>query len=75
MASTWRVVIPYVEPTHDVHSGSGERAPFKATYEVAAADRAEAVARALARFEGDASDSSVGWIREPLEDLIRVEPA
>ena len=65
------VVIPYVEPTYRP-SDSGERAPYKASFEVCAGSQREAIELAMQRFEGDACDSGVGWIREVLEHLIEV---
>ena len=65
------VVIPYVEPTYRP-SDSGERAPYTASFEVCADSKREAIEVAMRRFDGDASDSGVGWIREVLEHLIEV---
>ncbi len=68
---TYRVVIPYEEPTYQVHSKT-DGAPYVATYSVAAESPGAAVTAALERFEGDAQDSGVGWIREPIASRIEV---
>lgn len=70
------MTVPYVEPTHAARTGRAASAPpFVAEFVVEADDEEQARARALERFEADARDSGVGWIREPLEDQVRVRPA
>lgn len=73
---SYRVRIPYREPTHAARRGVSDpeaHEPFSTTIDVAASSPEEAVERALAKFEGSASESGVGWIREPVEDLIEVQ--
>jgi hypothetical protein len=69
----FRVRIPYEEPTFAAHQKRPPAPPFVAELEVVAVDEQSARAQALARFEADAKDSGVGWIREPLEDAVTIE--
>ena len=72
VSTRFRVSIPYVEPTYQVRAGSTK--PFQATYDVQAATAAEAIELAMRRFDGDAEESGVGWIREPLTEAIQATP-
>ena len=67
--------IPYREPTHAARRGSRDpegHEPSCATVDVAASSLEEAVEEALDAFEVGASESGVGWIREPVEESIEV---
>ena len=66
----WRVRIPYVEPTFAARQARPPAEPFVAEVEVEADSDLDAVERGLEKFEGDARDSGVGWIREPLEGQV-----
>ena len=67
------VIIPYREPTYELRRGGPPATPYRATYEVQAADPDEAVDRAIEEFEAKARASGVGWVRQILRDGIRVE--
>ena len=73
----WRVRIPYREPTYEARrpAQANDGEPYVAQYEVSAPDAPTAIERALAAFDGDASESGVGWIREPVLDQIEATPA
>jgi len=72
---TYRVRIPYREPTHAARRGLSDperHEPFTASVDVVASSPEEAVEKALDAFEVGASESGVGWIREPVEEQIEV---
>ncbi len=66
----WRVRIPYVEPTFAARQAQPPLEPYVAEVVVEAVTGPDAIERGLEKFEGDAHDSGVGWIREPLEDEV-----
>tara|TARA_R110002072_G_scaffold28182_2_gene90766 strand:+ start:138 stop:362 length:225 start_codon:yes stop_codon:yes gene_type:complete len=69
----WRVTIPYQEPTYSVRQGAQKT--YDAFYVIEASSREAAIASALGRFEGLATESGVRWIREVLADRISATPA
>jgi hypothetical protein len=73
-SKSYRVVIPFREPTFERSIGrSPDAPPYVASYVVSACSTEEAQAQALELFWGLATESGVGWIREPVESAIRVE--
>lgn len=67
----YRVVIPYREPTYEVHTGKPRKRPYRAPYEVMASTTEKAIINALELFERDAKHALVGWVRIP--DYNRIE--
>lgn len=69
---TFRVVIPYRELTFEVRLQRPVDSPFVAGYTVRAPDADLARRIGLCKFHSDARSSSVGWIRDPIDEDIRV---
>ena len=70
--SRYKVIIPYREPTYELHSGRPRKDPFIAPYEVTAITKEAAIRSALSLFEKDAHNSHVGWRRNPEYEKIQV---
>ena len=70
--SRYKVIIPYREPTYELHSGKPRKNPYIAPYVVAAVTREGAIRSALELFKRDAHYSHVGWRRNPEYDNIKV---
>ena len=68
----YRVVIPYREPTYEVHTGKPRKHPYNAPYVVTAGTAEEATNKALELFKSDARNSHVGWQRVPEFEGIKV---
>ncbi len=73
MLHQYRVVIPYREPTFELHTGKRPEKPYRAPYVVVANSKEEALQRALELFEHEALHSHVGWVREPEKTGYEVE--
>ena len=71
----WIVRVPYREPTFEARRPADSDEPFVARYEVTAPDAPAAIQKALAEFDGEATDSNVGWVREPILDAVDATPA
>jgi hypothetical protein len=72
--NSYKVIIPYREPTYETHTGSPSNNPYYSTpFHVAAQNKEEAIKNALELFEKDARLSHVGWRRVPEQDDIIVE--
>ena len=69
-AARFRVTIYYREPTYARSRGIPDR-EYQGTFEVVAADTAEAVTLAIEEFRAAARRASVGWSRE----IVRVSIA
>lgn len=69
----YKVIIPYSEPTYEVHRGSPRKSPCIAPYQIFASSEEEAIKEALKMFEYDVKHSHVGWLRIPDYTGIRVE--
>lgn len=70
---SYRVVIPYREPTYEKYRGRRRNKPYRAPYVVAAYSAKEAIRKALKLFRQDERNSHVGWQRVPEYDDIEVE--
>jgi hypothetical protein len=62
---SYKVIIPYREPTYEVHSGKAHPNPYNALYYVTALTKSEAINNALKLFDEDVRNAQVGWIRNP----------
>jgi hypothetical protein len=72
--NSYKVIIPYREPTYEVRTGSPSNNPYYSTpFHVVAQNKEEAIKNALELFVKYASLSNVGWRRVPEHDDIIVE--
>jgi hypothetical protein len=74
-SGSYVVIIPYREPTYELRRGGPPPEPYRAEYQVDAANPSEAIERAIEEFEATARASSVSWVREIQREGIRVEPS
>ena len=72
-SGSYRVLIPYREPTYELRRGGPPAEPYLAELEVRAATPQEAIELAIEGFRQRARSSSVGWVREIEREGIRVE--
>lgn len=69
----WRVTIPYREPDFAMRNPDAP-SEFVTVYEIWAKTAEEARDEALAQFQAEARQSSVGWRRVPIDDRVTVQP-
>ena len=69
---SYRVTIPYREPSFDKHRGSAERT-YTVDYEVVADNVEAATLKAFDEFFADSANSEVGWDRIPDRTKVTVE--
>jgi hypothetical protein len=70
---SYKVIIPYREPTYEKHTAQSRDDPYRAQYFVTAVTESGAVNKALALFEKDERDSHVAWLRIPDKSGVEVE--
>jgi len=73
-ATDWLVTIPYREPDYAMRNPDSP-SEFVTVYKIRADTAEAAIQVALAKFQDDARQSSVGWRRVPIDDRVTVEPA
>lgn len=69
----YRVIIPYREPTFEIHRGLQRKEPYRAEYFIFACSPEVAGIYAIDQFHYDAKHAHVGWIRIPDYDGIKIE--
>ena len=71
---SYKVIIPYREPTYEIHAGKVHPKAYQALYYVTAVTKSGAIDKALTLFEQDMRNAQVGWRRNPDKAGIIADP-
>lgn len=69
----YKVIIPYREPTYEIHRGKRPDEPYSAEYFITASSPEEAEKEAITQFHKEAENTSVSLMREPDYSGIKIE--